>query len=123
MPGTGCAHSQTGGSAWDQIYIETRSSTPGSSVRCRVEPPVKFMVTPAGGSTERPLIHSDLVADPGLKPTLSWPRAEIAEYAEREACELLGVGADEAFAMLDQGKLRGTMLDVEFTMLRMLMEG
>lgn len=43
------------------------------------------------------------------------------ELAEREAQSILGVSAEEAFEMLDRGKLDGTAAKAEMSMLRSLM--
>jgi hypothetical protein len=45
----------------------------------------------------------------------------IAEIAELEARELLGVSREEAFEMLDRGELRGTAVASEFKTLSLLL--
>jgi len=48
-------------------------------------------------------------------------RADLERRAEAEAQEMLGVSAREAFQLLDDGKLRGTLTEVEFICLRELL--
>ena len=58
---------------------------------------------------------------PGDTVVLS--RAELEARADREAHDILGVGREEAFAMLDRGGLEGTIIQAELSMLRSLIEG
>jgi hypothetical protein len=46
--------------------------------------------------------------------------AEAAALAEEGAHEILGVSAEEAFAMLERGELDGTVAEAEISMLRSL---
>lgn len=47
--------------------------------------------------------------------------AELRALAEETARHMLEVSYEEAIAMLDRGELRGTIAEVELTMLRDLM--
>lgn len=49
-------------------------------------------------------------------------REQLLEMAERNAKSMLRVSGDEAFRMLDRGELNGTVAEVEFKMLRHLLE-
>lgn len=47
--------------------------------------------------------------------------AENLAYAEGSAQNMLGVGLEEAFQLLDQGELEGTAAEVEVRSLRFLL--
>lgn len=50
-------------------------------------------------------------------------RDGVIALAEKEAQELLGVSADEAFCLLDSGKLGSSLVESEFRALRALLDG
>ena len=49
-------------------------------------------------------------------------RSELLRRAEDESREMLGVSMTDAFRMLDNGELRGTIAEAKLTCLRMLLE-
>jgi hypothetical protein len=60
--------------------------------------------------------------DGGNSDDLVLSREELADYVDREAHATLGVGREEAFAMLDRGELDGSIMQAELSMMRAMLE-
>ena len=49
-------------------------------------------------------------------------RDDVMQSAERDARAMLGVSLDEAFRLLDSGRLEGTIAEAELRMVRFLLD-
>lgn len=53
----------------------------------------------------------------------NFTKKELRQYVEKRSQEVLGVNSpEEAFSMLDSGKIDGTVAEIEFSNLRSLLE-